>query len=255
MNREELYEFLEEKYIHFNAPKFVESDPISIPHQFSTKEDIEIAAFLASVIAWGQRPAIIKSANIMMDLMDRAPHDFILNHTESDLSRIDNFVYRTFNSIDLKYFLTALQNIYLNHNGLEQLFTDGLNKRGSMKGAIAEARATFFELPHQSRTTKHFANTDKNSAAKRMNMYLRWMVRNDKLGVDFGLWSKIPTSKLMMPIDVHSGNVGRKLGLLTRKQSDWRAVEELTASLREFDSNDPVKYDFSLFGLGVFEKF
>ncbi|NOX47398.1 MAG: TIGR02757 family protein [Chlorobi bacterium] len=250
----ELHNFLEEKYDRYNRPDFIESDPISIPHQFTRKEDIEISAFLTATIAWGNRKMIIRNANRLMDLMDRAPYDFIQNFTDDDLRIFENFVHRTFNGADLAYFLKSLRNIYQNHGGLETIFSNH-EESDSMKEVITRFHNLFFELEHQSRTRKHVANTAKNSAAKRINMFLRWMVRNDKRGVDFGIWENIPTRKLLCPLDVHSGNVARKLGLLARNANDWKAVEELTEKLRGFDEADPVKYDFALFGLGVFEKF
>ena len=250
----ELHNFLEEKHDQYNRRGFIESDPISIPHQFSKKEDIEIAAFLTATIAWGNRKMIIKNANRLMKLMDRAPFDFIQNFTDDDLKPFETFVHRTFNGTDCIYFLKLLQNIYKNHGGLEGAFSFPLESI-NIKESIISFHKLFFELEHQDRTRKHLANPEKNSAAKRINMFLRWMVRDDKRGVDFGIWKNIPTKNLLCPLDVHSGNVARKLGLLTRKANDWKAVEELTGNLRKFDVADPVKYDFALFGLGVFEKF
>jgi uncharacterized protein (TIGR02757 family) len=249
-----LYNFLEEKYNQYNLPEFIESDPISIPHQFSLKEDIEISGFLTATIAWGNRKMIIRNANRLMDLMDRAPFDFIQNFTDDDLRVFENFVHRTFNGTDLVYFLKSLRNIYKNHGGLETIFSN-FDSSGGMKEVLISFHNLFFELEHQSRTRKHVANPEKNSAAKRINMFLRWMVRNDNRGVDFGIWKNILPEKLLCPLDVHSRNVARKLGLLARNANDWKAVEELTAKLCEFDPTDPVKYDFALFGLGVFEKF
>lgn len=250
----QLHNFLKEKHDQYNNPEFIESDPISIPHQFSKKEDIEIAALLTATIAWGNRKMIIKNAKQLMELMDRAPFDFIQNFTDDDLKPFENFVHRTFNGTDCIYFLKSLQNIYKNHGGLEGAFLIQ-QKSDNLKESIISFHKLFFELEHQDRTRKHLANPEKNSAAKRINMFLRWMARNDKRGVDFGIWKNISTRKLFCPLDVHSGNVARKLGLLTRKANDWKAVEELTGNLRKFDAADPVKYDFALFGLGVFEKF
>ena len=250
-NKQEIYQLLEEKYDQFNRKSFIASDPISIPHLFSKKEDIEIAGFLAATIAWGQRKTIINNANKLVKLMDNSPYDFILNHTIKDLLRFNEFKHRTFNSIDICYFITSLKNIYNNHNGLESVFSE----KEDMQNAIHYFKTIFFELEHPNRTTKHVSDPLKNSAAKRINMFLRWMVRNDKRGVDFGIWNSIKTECLMCPLDVHSGNVARKLGLLKRSQNDWKAVTELTNNLKKFDLKDPVKYDFSLFGLGVFEKF
>ena len=254
MTKAELKEFLDAKVEQYNHPKFLESDPIQIPHRFSRKEDIEISAFLTATIAWGNRKSIINNANRMMQLMDNAPHDFILNHKQSDLERFSGFVHRTFNQTDLCYFVESLKNIYLKHNGLENVFAEGISEN-SVQPAISNFKQTFFELPHQTRTTKHVSDPLKGSAAKRINMFLRWMVRDNSTGVDFGLWKSISTAALSCPLDVHSGNVGRKLKLLKRKQNDAKALAELDSSLRKLDSNDPVKYDFALFGLGVFEKF
>lgn len=250
--RQQIFDLLEEKYEKFNSLNFIASDPISIPHLFSQKEDIEIAGFLAATIAWGQRKTIIMNANNMIALMDMQPYDFILNHSNKELKRFELVKHRTFNGVDMVYFIKALQHIYKNYGDLEAVFS---RYSLDMKLAIHHFKQVFFEIQHPQRTTKHIADPLKNSAAKRINMFLRWMVRNDKKGVDFGLWTTIKPAQLMCPLDVHSGNVARKLGLLHRTQNDWHAVEELTSALQSFDANDPVKYDFSLFGLGVFEGF
>ena len=242
--------FLEAKYELYAKPNFNDSDPIQIPRSFTKKEDIEIAGFLAATIAWGQRITIINNARKMMELMDNAPLDFVINHKPSDRKRFAGFVHRTFSEIDAMYFMEALQHIYQNLGGLETCFAKGENS----KERIANFHPSFFSIEHLSRTKKHVSNPMKGSSAKRLNMYLRWMVRTKNEGVDFGIWKSIKPSELMLPLDVHTSNVGRKLGLLTRKQDDWKAVEELTANLRTFDPNDPVKYDFALFGIGVFEK-
>ncbi len=254
MTKRELKEFLDAKVLQYNHPKFLESDPIQIPHTFQKKEDVEISAFLTATIAWGNRKSIINNAHRLMGLLDQSPHDFILNHTESDLAKLEGFVHRTFNDIDLKFFLRSLQNIYLNHGGLENLFSKGIQSK-SMQPAISDFKKVFFELPHLPRTTKHVSDPMKGSAAKRLNMFLRWMVRDGATGVDFGLWKTISPAVLSCPLDVHSGNVARKLKLLKRKQNDAKALAELDKSLRKLDPSDPVKYDFALFGLGVFEKF
>ena len=248
MTNSELLSFLEENYRRYNRPDFIELDPISIPHKFSKKEDIEIAGLFSATIAWGQRPTIIRNANDLMKRMDLAPHDFILNHTKKDLLQFKNFKHRTFNGVDCAFFLKSLQNIYKKHKSLEGAFIGS-----DAKSAITNFRQLFFSIPHPHRTGKHVSNPDANSSSKRLNMFLRWMVRKDKRGVDFGLWNNIKISELMCPLDVHSGNVSRKLGLLDRKQNDWKSVEELTSRLRLFDPKDPVKYDFALFGLGVFD--
>src|SRR6218665_1813497 len=248
MNNIELKEFLDEKVIQYNTLDFIDTDPIQIPHQFSLKEDIEIAAFLTSTIAWGNRKMIINNSKKMMALMGDSPYDFIMSHNDSQLEKLDGFVHRTFNSIDFVTFIKALQHIYLNHNGLEMAFAKN-QKPLSMQPSIAEFKKIFFEIAHQQRTMKHVSDPMQGSAAKRINMFLRWMVRQDKNGVDFGIWKNISMAALSCPLDVHSGNVARKLGLLTRKQNDGKALTELDSSLRLLDSNDPVKYDFALFGL------
>lgn len=248
---DELKSFLDEKYDEYNVTGFIQDDPVSIPHQFDKKEDIEIAGFLAASIAWGNRKMIINNANKLLKQMGYFPHEFLMNASENDFDAFGNFVHRTFNGEDAIYFMKSLRNIYQKHNGLEAVFNDGLKYSGKLTTALDHFRNTFLELPYKPRTAKHIANVMKGSAAKRICMYLRWMVRKDNRGVDFGLWNNIPTSKLMLPLDVHTGNVSRKLGLLNRKSSDWKAVLEVTANLRKFDENDPVKYDYALFGLGV----
>ena len=251
---QDIRSFLEEKVIQYNQPHFIEPDPISIPHQFSLKEDIEIAGFLAATIAWGNRKMIVKNANRMVQLMGNSPYDFVMDHNENQLDRLDGFVHRTFNAEDFKYFVKALQHIYAHHNGMEAVFAKHKTS-DSMQPAIHEFKKVFFSIDHPSRTQKHIGDPNKKSAAKKINMFLRWMIRNDNTGVDFGLWNSIPSSILSCPLDVHSGNVARKLGLLHRKQNDDKAVSELDLSLRAMDASDPVKYDFALFGLGVFEEF
>lgn len=252
MNTTELKGFLNEKAEYYETLKFIESDPIQIPHLFSKKEDIEIAGFLASTIAWGQRPTIIRNATFLVEQMDMAPHQFVINFTENDLEPFSNFKHRTFNFDDLKAFFYSLQNIYQNHGGLESVFSQDPS---NMANNISLFKKTFFESNHLPRTQKHVSDPLKGSAAKRLNMYLRWMSRSSKGGVDFGIWNKIKPKDLYLPLDVHTANVSRKLGLLTRKQNDWKALEELMVHLRSFDRSDPVKYDFALFGLGVFEGF
>lgn len=250
----DLKDFLDEKVNLYNHPKFIESDPIQIPHQFSAKEDIEIAGFLTATISWGNRKSIINNANRMMELLDQAPYEFIMQHQESDLEPLGIFVHRTFNGIDFQQFIKSLKHIYLNHNGLEAVFSMHEQKT-SLQKSIHHFKSIFFEIDHLDRTKKHISDPLKNSAAKRINMFLRWMVRNDVNGVDFGIWESILPSQLSCPLDVHSGNVARKLGLLKRKQNDAKALAELDKALRRLDPIDPVKYDFALFGLGVFEGF
>ncbi len=254
LNKTELKEFLDEKVELYNRPAFIELDPISIPHRFTGKEDIEISGFLAATIAWGNRTMILRNANRMMAYLDDSPYDFILHHSENDLERISTVIHRTFNASDFIYFIKALKHIYKTQNGLEGIFNQ-YRTQDSLQPAIHQFRNKFFELPHNSRTMKHISDPLKGSAAKKLNMYLRWMIRKDDSGVDFGIWESISPSILSCPLDVHSANVARKLGLLTRKKSDTKAVSELDSNLRELDSSDPVKYDFALFGLGVFEGF
>lgn len=249
-----LKEFLDEKVLLYNNPNFIESDPIQIPHLFSVKEDIEIAGFLSASIAWGNRKMIINNAKKLMDIMGNSPYDFVMEHEEHHLEKLEHFVHRTFNGGDLKTFVKALQHIYTNHGGLEAVFAKNQNAL-SMQNSISEFKKIFFETAHLQRTTKHVSDPNNGSAAKRINMFLRWMVRQDNSGVDFGIWKSIAPSQLSCPLDVHSGNVGRKLGLLLRKQNDGKALLELDTNLRKLDANDPVKYDFALFGLGVFEGF
>ena len=254
MTKSELKEFLDEKVDLYNHPNFIDSDPIQIPHLYILKEDIEIAGFLAATIAWGNRKMIINNAKKMMDLMGNSPYDFVMSHNGNDLQRLETFVHRTFNGQDFIGFIKSLQNIYLNHGGLESIFTLHQEK-DSMQNAISKFKTIFFEIEHLNRTEKHISDPNKNSSSKRLNMWLRWNCRQDNKGVDLGIWKSISPSQLSCPLDVHSGNVARKLGLLTRKQNDAKALAELDQNLRALDPNDPVKYDFALFGLGVFEGF
>lgn len=247
-------EFLDEKYDLYNRPEFITSDPIQIPHQYDLPEDIEIAGFMTATIAWGQRKSIINNANKLMQLMGNSPYDFILNAGPDHLEKLNYFVHRTFQSEDCKFFLHSLQHIYKNRKGLKSVFESCYKQEQDMISVLIQFRTIFFEIDGPLRTRKHISDVSKNASAKRLNMFLRWMVRVDKRGVDFGLWQGIPASALYVPLDLHSGNMARKLGLLKRKQNDWKAVAELTARLREFDPLDPVKYDFALFGLGIFEK-
>ncbi len=250
----ELREFLDEKVRQYNTTNFIEVDPVQIPHMFSLKEDVEISGFLTATISWGNRVSIINSAKRLMMLMSQSPYDFILNHRERHLDKLDGFVHRTFNSTDLIVFIKALQSLYISKNGLEGVFNTYHTDK-STQPAIHYLKKEFFSLQNPTRTRKHIPDPYNGSAAKKVNMYLRWMVRKDDAGVDFGIWDKISPSILSCPLDVHSGNVARKLGLLKRKQNDAKAVQELDKVLRQFDNLDPVKYDFALFGLGVFEKF
>jgi len=254
MTKNELKDFLDSKVEQYNNLNFIESDPIQIPHQFNKKEDIEIAGFLSATIAWGNRKSIIKNANKMMHLLEQSPYDFVINHTDSDLEKLNSFVHRTFNGIDFITFIKGLQHIYRSYDGLESIFTK-YAKKDSLQNAIHHFKHYFFEIEHLQRTQKHISDPLKNSAAKRINMFLRWMVRKDASGVDFGIWNTISPAALSCPLDVHSGNVARKLGLLKRKQNDGKSLLELDTALRKLDNVDPVKYDFALFGLGVFEGF
>jgi uncharacterized protein (TIGR02757 family) len=253
MNSEELKDFLDQRVDLYNRPSFIGVDPISIPHRYSKKEDIEISGFLAATIAWGNRVAILRSADRMMGFMGGSPYDFVVNHRDSDLKCIDGCIHRTYFAEDFIYFIEALKYIYLEKGGMEAVFAR-YQTGDSLQPAIHEFGKIFFELPHNPRTRRHLSDPVKGSAAKRINMFLRWMVRSDDRGVDFGLWKSISSAVLSCPLDVHSGNVARKLGLLSRKQSDAKAVAELDVRLRELDPADPVRYDFALFGLGVFEE-
>lgn len=252
LSKSEIYELLEEKTRQYNCPDFITTDPIQIPRQFVQKENIEISGFLAATIAWGQRATIIKNAKWLMDAMDNDPYTFLMETNEDEWLHFENFKHRTFNGVDCLFFLRSLKNIYQKHGGLETVFTKGFQKGDSVAGALRYFRKVFFEVDHEGRSQKHVSNIDKGASAKRLNMYLRWMVRKDDAGVDFGIWDGIPMSELLLPLDVHTSEQARQLGLLERKQDDWKAVLELTARLREFDPNDPIKYDFALFGLGAF---
>jgi uncharacterized protein (TIGR02757 family) len=254
MTFDELKSFLDEKVVLYNHPNFIDSDPIQIPHQFSIKEDIEIAGFLTATIAWGNRKMIINNAQKMMTLMGESPYDFVMHHQEHHLEPLEAFVHRTFNGVDFITFIKALRSIYAQHGGLETVFFQNSTPH-SMQESISSFKKLFFETPHLQRTQKHLSDPLNNSAAKRINMFLRWMVRNDNAGVDFGIWNQLNPSQLSCPLDVHSGNIARKLGILSRKQNDAKALFELDMQLRKMDSTDPVKYDFALFGLGAFEKF
>jgi uncharacterized protein (TIGR02757 family) len=254
-----LADFLDAKTREYNRPDFIPDDPISIPHRFNKKQDIEIAGFLAAIFSWGNRTTIIRKSHELMQLMDNAPHQFIMGHAEKDLKRMLDFKHRTFNATDLLYFIAFFRHHYLHHDSLEDAFLG--------KGSAAPPGPTrtpdltgfyhyFFSLEDPPpRTRKHIASPEKNSGCKRLNMFLRWMVRKDGQGVDFGIWQKLSPADLICPIDLHVARVAKRFGLLTRDQTDWQAALELTDQLRIFDKNDPVKYDFALFGLGVMEKF
>jgi len=240
----------------FNSPAFIKDDPVSIPHLFSKQQDQEIAGFFAAVFAWGNRSTIISKSKELMQLMDHAPHDFCLNHSDQDLKKLLRFKHRTFNATDLLYFIEFFKQHYSKHRSLESAFTIGWNKHDdTVEQALNGFYHYFFSLPHiPDRTRKHIASPQKNSSCKRLNMFLRWMVRRDDRGVDLGLWKNISPAQLVCPVDVHVARVARRFGLLERKAIDWKAALELTAFLRTLDAGDPVKYDFALFGTGVTEK-
>lgn len=254
MEKKELHELLEEQYLYFNKKYFIETDPIQVPHSFSKHEDIEIAGFLTAILAWGQRPVIIRNAFSLVQDMPDGPHNFLLTAEDYHFQSFENFKHRTFNGTDCLFFLRSLQNIYRNHGGLKTVFYEGYSLYGNIPDTLRHFRQEFFSIPFPGRTLKHIADIDSGSAAKRLNMFLRWMVRKDANGVDFGIWDKIPSSALYIPLDLHSGKVARELGLLKRSQNDWKSVSYLTHKLREFDSDDPIKYDFALFGISAIGK-
>ncbi len=248
---DDLRDLLERLHDRYNRPEFIDDDPISVPHRFTDPADREVAGFLAATIAWGNRKAIVRSGHRMMRLMDHAPADFVRHASDRELAQLDGYVHRTFNGGDLRDFVLALRRMEQRHGGLGAFFESRYEATGSMPQALAEFRHEFFAGPHAPRCEKHLSSIAKGAACKRLCMYLRWMVRRDDRGVDFGEWRKIPMSALYLPLDVHTGEVGRALGLLTRRQNDWRAVEEVTAALRAFDPGDPVRFDFALFGVGI----
>ena len=254
MSYEEIKDLLNEKSEQYNQPDFIHDDPISIPHMFSGREDMEISGFLSATIAWGQRPVIIRNAITLVKWMDYSPYEFIMNSTAADIEHFKGFKHRTFNGDDCVYFIRSLQNIYKHHGGLENVFTQAyLNNAEDIGSAIHAFRDVFFSHAPPGRTKKHVADPLNGSSAKRINMFLRWMVRNDDHGVDFGLWNDISPASLCCPLDVHTGNVARGLGIIKRNANDWKAVVELTNFLKTLDPRDPAKYDFALFGLGMYE--
>ena len=248
---EQMYEMLEALHDKYNNTDFIEADPISVPHSFTDDRDKEIAGFLAATIAWGNRKAIVRSARRMMEYMDFAPYSFVVGAEQSDFETLRSYVHRTFNGGDFVDFVRALQSICHKYDTVGNLFESSYAEHRDMAAVLSEVRREFFSVEHSQHSEKHFSSIDKGAACKRLNMYLRWFVRSDNRGVDFGLWRSIPTSALYLPLDVHSGNMGRALGLLSRKQNDWKATAEITQSLRRFSAEDPVKYDYALFGAGI----
>ena len=244
-------ELLERLHDRYNNESFIEADPISVPHSFTRPVDREIAGFLAATIAWGNRRAIVQSAHRMMRYMDNAPEDFVRNATEADMEYLRTYVHRTFNGVDFQDFVRGLRHIITEWGSVGNYFETRYEEHGDLRPVFSDFRRDFFAAEHDAHCEKHLSSIDKGAACKRLCMYLRWFVRHDDRGVDFGMWRRIPMSALYMPLDIHTGRMGRNLGLLHRKQSDWKAVEELTASLRELHADDPVRYDYSLFGLGI----
>ena len=254
-NKETIKNLLEDRYRKYNQPTFIPQDPVAIPHGYTLKQDIEIAGLFAAMLAWGQRVTIINKCRELMSRMDNAPYSFIQQHQENDLKVLLGFKHRTFNDTDLLYLVYFLQQYYQTHNTLEDAFT-GQGTITDQKLRLENFFNIVFSLPEAPRRTrKHISTPARKSACKRINMYLRWMVRQDKQGVDFGIWKTMAPADLICPCDVHVGRVARKLGLITRSQTDWETASELTRHLQEFDPLDPVKYDFALFGLGIEEKF
>jgi uncharacterized protein (TIGR02757 family) len=255
LSSDEIKDLLDQKLLEFNSLGFISADPVCIPHRYSRKEDIEIAGLLAATISWGRRDLIVRAASKMMEMLWDAPYDFVLQANAKELKVLEGFVYRTFQGPDLQSMVLGIRRIYQEEGGLENLMQLAPEATDTAEGIIRYRNAMLATKGFTPRTAKHIADPSAGSSAKRLNMYLRWMVRKDGAGVDFGIWEKLRPAQLICPLDVHTGNVGRKLGLLTRSQSDWRAALELTEALRQFDPHDPVKYDFSLFGLGIFEGF
>ena len=251
MTLEEMRDLLERLHDRYNNESFIEADPISVPHSFTNQVDREIAGFLTATIAWGNRRAIVQSAHRMMRYMDNAPEDFVRNATEGDMEYLRTYVHRTFNGVDFQDFVRGLRHIITEWGSVGNYFESRYAEHGDLRPVFSDFRRDFFNIEHDKHCEKHLSSIDKGAACKRLCMYLRWFVRHDDRGVDFGLWRGIPMSALYMPLDIHTGRMGRNLGLLSRKQSDWKAVEELTASLRELSADDPVRYDYSLFGLGI----
>lgn len=256
--KKNLKEFLDKKVDEYDQPFFIKDDPVSIPHLFSKKQDIEIAGLFAAVFAWGNRTTIINKSRELMQRMDMRPFEFCLHHSDKELKQLAGFKHRTFNEDDLYYFIEFFKQHYSKHESLEKAFMSsptGRIKEGVIENSLIHFKQYFFSFEHLKRTEKHISSPLHNSSCKRLNMFLRWMVRRDKKGVDFGIWKSLKPSQLICPIDLHVARVAKKFGLLTRRQSDWQAALELTEALRKFDPDDPVKYDFALFALGVTERF
>jgi uncharacterized protein (TIGR02757 family) len=252
LDKSAIKSFLDLNFELFHRPEFIETDPVQVPHLFARPEDIEIAGFLTATLSWGQRKTIIRKSKEWISLMDNRPFEFISEAGGKDYSRFEHFCHRTFNATDSLFFLYSLKNIYSRHGGLRKVFEQGFNRNQDAGSAIAHFRKIFFETEYPRRTLKHVPDTTRGSSAKRINLFLRWMVRPDDQGIDFGLWCNISPAWLCVPLDLHTGATARKLGLLTRKTNDWQAVLELTRRLREFDPDDPVRYDFALFGLSAY---
>jgi uncharacterized protein (TIGR02757 family) len=247
---------LDEKILLYNTPAFIAADPVSIPHRFSKQQDIEISGLFAATLAWGNRTTIINNCHRLMAWMDNAPHEFILYHQPADLKPMLGFAHRTFNATDLLYFIEVLQRHYTNHASLEDAFTTGsLLQEPTIEQALVHFHNYFFSTEHPDRTRKHVSTPARGSACKRLCMYLRWMVRNDNAGVDFGIWKKISPAQLICPLDVHVARVAYRLRLISREAADWRCAVELTTTLRQWRPNDPAVYDYALFGLGMAERF
>jgi uncharacterized protein (TIGR02757 family) len=252
MHFDQLKELLDSKYALYNNNHFIESDPILIPHLFSKKQDIEIAGLFAAVLAWGQRKTIIDKCKHLMELMENSPFNFIKDHTDNDLKKLLHFVHRTFNSTDLLYFVEFLKFHYSKYDSLQDAFLISNDSNENIKRNLINFKKYFFSIEdHPVRTNKHISSPDSNSACKRINMYLRWMVRKDKMGVDFGIWDQIFPSQLICPCDVHVEKTAHVLGLSKRPKADWKMAEEITDFLKTLDPEDPVKYDFALFGMGI----
>lgn len=257
MNKQKLIELLNSKVKTYNQPSFIAADPVCIPHRFTKQPDIEIAAFFAAIFAWGNRTTIINKTTELLQLMDNAPHDFVLHAAANELNRLEGFKHRTFNTTDLLYCVEFFKHHYTSNASLETAFTKWMGKNDpDVENGLTGFHHYFFSLPYiPERTRKHIATPQKNSSCKRLNMFLRWMVRQDNCGVDFGIWKNIQPAQLICPLDVHVARVARNLGLLQRTQNDWQAAKELTINLCTLDTQDPIKYDFALFGLGVMEKY